>query len=150
MLVLNEDQRMLMDSARGAIAAKAPIAMWRQLRAEASGDGFSRGFWRECAEMGWTGVLVPEEFGGLNFGVVGAGLIAREMARTLAPSPFLSTAVLSASALLRGGSAAQKASWLPRIARGEAIIASALDDGARGELAAVKAKRAGAGWRLDG
>ena len=69
MLVLNEDQRMLMDSARGAIAAKAPIAMWRQLRAEASPDGFSRAFWRECAEMGWTGVLVPQEFGGIDFGV---------------------------------------------------------------------------------
>jgi len=61
MLVLNEDQRMLMESARGAIAAKAPIAMWRRLRAEASFDGFSREFWRECSEMGWMGVLVPEK-----------------------------------------------------------------------------------------
>src|SRR5271156_1327685 len=104
MLVLNEAQRMLMDSARGAIAAKAPIAMWRRLRSESSPDGFSRAFWRECAEMGWTGVLVPEEYGGIDFGIVGAGLIAREMARTLAPSPFLSTAVLAASALRRGES----------------------------------------------
>ena len=131
MLVLNEDQRMLMDSARGAIAAKAPIAMWRQLRAEASPDGFSRAFWRECAEMGWTGVLVPQEFGGIDFGVTGAGLIAREMARTLAPSPFLSTAVLAASALRRSESAAAKAKWLPRIASGEAIVAFAIDEGPR-------------------
>ena len=131
MLVLNEDQRMLMDSARGAIAAKAPIAMWRQLRAEASPDGFSRAFWRECAEMGWTGVLVPQEFGGIDFGVIGAGLIAREMARTLAPSPFLSTAVLAASALRRSESAAAKAKWLPRIVSGEAIVAFAIDEGPR-------------------
>jgi alkylation response protein AidB-like acyl-CoA dehydrogenase len=131
MLVLNEDQRMLMDSARGAIAAKAPIAMWRQLRAEASPDGFSRAFWRECAEMGWTGVLVPQEFGGIDFGVTGAGLIAREMARTLAPSPFLSTAVLAASALRRSESAAAKAKWLPRITSGEAIVAFAIDEGPR-------------------
>ena len=131
MLVLNEDQRMLMDSARGAIAAKAPIAMWRQLRAEASPDGFSRAFWRECAEMGWTGVLVPQEFGGIDFGVTGAGLIAREMARTLAPSPFLSTAVLAASALRRSESAAAKAKWLPRIVSGEAIVAFAIDEGPR-------------------
>ena len=130
MLVLSEDQRMLMESARGAIAAKAPIAMWRKLRAEASPDGFSRGFWRDCAEMGWTGVLVPEKFGGLDFGFVGAGLIAREMARTLAPSPFLSTAVLAASVLRRGESTAQ-AKWLPRIASGEAIIALAIDEGPR-------------------
>src|SRR5271168_1045541 len=131
MLVLNEDQRMLMDSARGAIAAKAPIAMWRQLRAEASPDGFSRAFWRECAEMGWTGVLVPQEFGGIDFGVTGAGLIAREMARTLAPSPFLSTAVLAASALRRSESAAAKSKWLPRIVSGEAIVAFAIDEGPR-------------------
>ena len=131
MLVLNEDQRMLMDSARGAIAAKAPIAMWRQLRTEATPDGFSRAFWRECAEMGWTGVLVPQEFGGIDFGVTGAGLIAREMARTLAPSPFLSTAVLAASALRRSKSAAAKAKWLPRIASGEAIVAFAIDEGPR-------------------
>ncbi|MFZ0210064.1 MAG: acyl-CoA dehydrogenase family protein [Roseiarcus sp.] len=131
MLVLNEDQRMLMDSARGAIAAKAPIEMWRQLRAEASLDGFSRAFWRECAELGWTGVLVPQEFGGIDFGVTGAGLIAREMARTLAPSPFLSTAVLAASALRRSESAAAKAKWLPRIVSGEVIVAFAIDEGPR-------------------
>jgi alkylation response protein AidB-like acyl-CoA dehydrogenase len=128
MLVLSEDQRMLMESARGAIAAKAPIAMWRRLRGEASPDGFSRGFWRECADMGWTGVLVPEENGGIDFGVTGAGLIAREMARTLAPSPFLSTAVLSASALRRS-SAETKAKWLPRIAGGDAIVAFAIEEG---------------------
>ena len=131
MLVLNEDQRMLMDSARGAIAAKAPIATRLELRAEASPDGFSRAFWRECAEMGWTGVLVPQEFGGIDFGVTGAGLIAREMARTLAPSPFLSTAVLAASALRRSELAAAKAKWLPRIVSGEAIVAFAIDEGPR-------------------
>jgi len=127
---LSEEQRMLMDSARGAIAAKAPIAMWRRLRAEASPDGFSREFWRECAEMGWTGVLVPQEYGGIDFGVTGAGLIAREMARTLAPSPFLSTATLAASLLRQSGSAEAKAKWLPRIAGGEAIIAFAHEEGA--------------------
>jgi alkylation response protein AidB-like acyl-CoA dehydrogenase len=145
MLVLSEDQRMLMESARGAVAANSPISAFRKLRADSSGDGFSRAFWRQCTELGWTGVLVPEEFGGIDFGVVGAGLIAREMARTLAPSPFLSTAVIAASALGRGGSAAQKAAWLPRIAKGETIIGSALEP-----RAGVKATRVGAGWRLDG
>jgi alkylation response protein AidB-like acyl-CoA dehydrogenase len=131
MLVLSEDQRMLMESARGAIAAKAPIAMWRRLRGEASADGFSRAFWRECSELGWTGVLVPDENGGIDFGVTGAGLIAREMARTLAPSPFLSTAVLGASALRRSESAEAKTKYLPRIASGEAIVAFAVDEGPR-------------------
>jgi alkylation response protein AidB-like acyl-CoA dehydrogenase len=150
MLVLSDDQRMLMESARGAVAANAPIAAFRKLRAESFGEGFSRAFWRQCAEMGWTGVLVPEEFGGIDFGVVGAGLIAREMARTLAPSPFLSTAVIAASALRSGGSAAQKTAWLPRIAKGEAIVAAAIATGARGDSASVTATRARTGWRLDG
>jgi alkylation response protein AidB-like acyl-CoA dehydrogenase len=148
MLVLSEDQRMLMESARGAVAANASISTFRKLRSDPAREGFSRAFWGECAKMGWTGVLVPEEFGGIDFGIIGAGLIAREMARTLAPSPFLSTAVIAANALRGGGSAEQKKSWLPRIAKGEAIVGAALE--ARADPAGVKATRVGAGWRLDG
>ena len=77
MLILSEDQKLLMASARGAVAEKAPIAEFRNLRADPNGLGFSPAFWRASAELGWTGVLVPEAFGGLDFGVVGAGLIAR-------------------------------------------------------------------------
>jgi alkylation response protein AidB-like acyl-CoA dehydrogenase len=150
MLILSEDQKLLMASARGAVVEKAPIAEFRKLRKDPTGPGFSPAFWRASAELGWTGVLVPEAFGGLDFGVVGAGLIAREMARDLALSPFLSTSVLSASALTRAGSAAQKAEWLPRIARGEAIVAFALDEGARPGAIATKATRTASGWRLDG
>jgi alkylation response protein AidB-like acyl-CoA dehydrogenase len=147
MLVSSEDQRMLMESARGAVAAQAPNAMWRRLGSEASPDGFSREFWRECADMGWTGVLVPEENGGIDFGVTGAGLIAREMARTLAPSPFLSTAVLGASALRRSESAEAKAKWLPRIASGEAIVALAIEEGARPlDQTSAMAVKAPGGW----
>src|SRR5271167_3031894 len=73
MLILSEDQKLLMTSARGAVAEKAPIAEFRKLRADPNGLGFSPAFWRASAELGWTGVLVPEAFGGLDFGVVGAG-----------------------------------------------------------------------------
>jgi alkylation response protein AidB-like acyl-CoA dehydrogenase len=150
MLILSEDQKLLMASARDAVAEKAPIAEFRKLRKDPNGLGFSPAFWRACAELGWTGVLVPEAFGGLEFGVVGAGLIAREMARDLAPSPFLSTSVLAASALARAGSDAQKTEWLQGIARGEAIIAFALDEGARPGAISTTATRTASGWRLDG
>ena len=150
MLILSEDQKLLMASARGVVAEKAPIAEFRNLRADRNGLGFLPAFWRASAELGWTGVLVPETFGGLDFGVVGAGLIAREMARELALSPFLSTSVLSASALARAGSREQNADWLPRIARGEAIVAFALDEGSRHGAIATTATRTGGGWRLDG
>ena len=150
MLILSEDQKLLMASARGAVAEKEPITEFRNLRADPNSLGFSPAFWRASAELGWTGVLVPEAFGGLDFGVVGAGLIAREMARELALSPFLSTSVLSASALARAGSREQNGDWLPRIARGEAIVAFALDEGSRHGAIATMATRTGGGWRLDG
>ena len=72
------------------------------------------------------------------------------MARELALSPFLSTSVLSASALARAGSREQNGDWLPRIARGEAIVAFALDEGSRHGAIATMATRTGGGWRLDG
>ena len=146
MLVLSEDQRMLMESARGAVAANAPIADYRRLRAEGAGR---RLLARVLARMRRDGLerrAVPEEFGGIDFGIVGAGLIAREMARTLAPSPFLSTAVLAASALARGGSGRAEDKWLPRIAqrRGDRRARDRRRRRRR-RIGAVKARRGPAG-----
>ena len=104
MLVLNDDQVMLQDAARGFVSEKAPVAALRKIRDEKIADGFDRGLWRDMAEMGWTGVLVPEDQGGLGFGFVGAGVICEEMGRTLTASPFLSTAMMAATALARAGS----------------------------------------------
>ena len=145
MLILNEDQRLLMESARGAVAEHAPISQYRALR-EPQGEGFSRAFWKLCGEMGWSGVLVPEAHGGSGFGVVGAGLVAREMARNLVLSPYLSTAVLAATALAEGGSEAQQREWLPRIAGAETILAFAHDEATE----PVSARREGDGFRLTG
>ena len=107
-LVLTEEQSMLRDSARGLISDKAPVSHLRQLRDAKDATGFSRELWKTFAEMGFSGLLVPEEFGGSGLGCVEAGVVMEEIGRTLMPSPFLSTAVLAASALSRGGSAAQK------------------------------------------
>ena len=81
--------------------------------------------------MGFSGLLVPEEFGGSGLGCVEAGVVMEEIGRTLMPSPFLSTAVLAASALSRGGSAAQKSEHLPKIADGSLLAALAVDEGAK-------------------
>src|SRR5450759_1812841 len=105
-LVLNEEQSMLRDSARGLINDKAPVSHLRQLRDAEDATGFSRDLWRAFAEMGFSGLLVAEDFGGSGLGCVEAGVVMEEIGRTLMPSPFLSTAVLAASALSRGGSAA--------------------------------------------
>src|SRR6202012_486758 len=151
-LVLTEEQSMLRDSARGLISDKAPVSHLRGLRDSKDVTGFSRDLWKTFAEMGFSGLLVPEEFGGSALGCVEAGVVMEEIGRTLMPSPFLSTAVLAASALSRGGSVAQKAEHLPKISRGELIACLAVDEGAKHRplQTELKAVRSGNGFKLSG
>jgi alkylation response protein AidB-like acyl-CoA dehydrogenase len=151
-LVLTEEQSMLRDSARGLISDKAPVSHLRHLRDAKDATGFSRELWTSFAEMGFAGLLIAEEHGGSELGFVEAGVVMEEIGRTLMPSPFLSTAVLAASALSRGGSAAQKAEHLPKISAGNLIAALAVDEGSkhRPVQTALKAVRAGNGFKLSG
>jgi alkylation response protein AidB-like acyl-CoA dehydrogenase len=151
-LVLSEEQSMLRDSARGLISDKAPVSHLRQLRDAKDATGFSRELWKTFAEMGFAGLLVPEEFGGSGLGCVEAGVVMEEIGRTLMPSPFLSTAVLAASALSRGGNAAQKAEHLPKIVVGSLLAALAIDEGAKHRPlhTTMQAVRSGNGFRLNG
>jgi len=151
-LVLNEEQSMLRDSARGLISDKAPVAHLRQLRDGKDATGFSGDLWRAFAEIGFSGLLVPEEFGGSGLGCVEAGVVMEEIGRTLMPSPFLATAVLAASALSRGGSAAQKSEHLPRISDGSLLAAFAIDEGAKHRplQTRMQALRSGNGFKLNG
>lgn len=151
-LVLTEEQSMLRDSARGLIGDKAPVSHLRHLRDTKDATGFSREVWTAFAEMGLSGLIVPEEFGGSGLGCVEAGVVMEEIGRTLMPSPFLSTAVLAATALSRGGSAAQKKEFLARIAGGKLIASLAVDEGAKHRPAhtAMQAVRSGNGFKLNG
>src|SRR5712672_1431386 len=151
-LVLTEEQSMLRDSARGLISDKAPVSHLRQLRDSKDTTGFSRELWKTFAEMGFAGLLVPEEFGGSALGAVEAGIVMEEIGRTLMPSPFLSTAVLAASALSRGGSEAQKALHLPKISDGTLLAALAVDEGAKHRplQTSLQAVRSGNGFKLSG
>ncbi|WFU17342.1 acyl-CoA dehydrogenase family protein [Bradyrhizobium sp. CB3481] len=151
-LVLTEEQSMLRDSARGLINDKAPVSHLRHLRDSKDETGFSRDLWKAFAEMGFSGLLVPENFGGSGLGYVEAGVVMEEIGRTLMPSPFLSTAVLATSALLRGGSEAQKSAHLPKIADGSLLAALAVDEGTKHRplQTSLQALRAGNGFRLSG
>jgi alkylation response protein AidB-like acyl-CoA dehydrogenase len=151
-LVLSEEQSMLRDSARGLIGDKAPVSHLRHLRDAKDAIGFSRELWKTFAEMGFSGLLVPEKFGGSGLGCVEAGIVMEEIGRTLMPSPFLSTAVLAASALARGGSEAQKSRHLPKISDGSLLAALAIDEGAKHRPLRTKmqAVRAGNGFKLSG
>jgi len=150
-LVLTEEQSMLRDSARGFINEKAPIAHLRKMRDDRDATGFSRDLWKGFAEMGFAGLLVPENFGGSGLGAVEAGIVLEEIGRNLMPSPFLSTAVLAVSALTRGN-AEQQAAYLPKIADGSLIAALAVDEGAKHRPLniAMQAVRAGNGFKLNG
>jgi alkylation response protein AidB-like acyl-CoA dehydrogenase len=151
-LVLNEEQSMLRDSARGLISDKAPVAHLRKLRDTKDATGFSRELWKTFAEMGFAGLLVPEEFGGSGLGAVEAGVVMEEIGRTLMPSPFLSTGVVAATALTRGGNAAQKSEYLTRLAEGDLIASLAVDEGAKHRplKTAMQAVRSGNGFKLKG
>ncbi|VIO67547.1 acyl-CoA dehydrogenase family protein [Bradyrhizobium ivorense] len=151
-LVLTEEQSMLRDSARGLISDKAPVAHLRGLRDGKDATGFSRELWTTFAEMGFSGLLVPEQFGGSGLGCVEAGIVMEEIGRTLMPSPFLATSVLAASALARGGSAAQKAQHLPKISDGSLLAALAIDEGAKHRPLQTRlaATRSGNGFKLSG
>src|SRR5712672_4256605 len=85
-LVLTGEQTLLRDSARGLISDKAPVAHLRQLRDAKDETGFSRDLWKTFAEMGFSGLLVPEEFGGSGLGCVEAGVVMEEIGRNLMPS----------------------------------------------------------------
>src|SRR5215470_14204777 len=151
-LVLTEEQSMLRDSARGLISDKAPVSHLRHLRDSKDPTGFSKEIWQSFAEMGFAGLLVPEEFGGSGLGFVEAGVVMEEIGRTLMPSPFLATSVVAASALTRGGNAAQKAEYLPRISNGSLLATLAVDEGAKHRplQTGLQAVRAGNGFKLSG
>jgi alkylation response protein AidB-like acyl-CoA dehydrogenase len=151
-LVLNEEQSMLRDSARSLISDKAPVSHLRQLRDTKDATGFSRELWRTFAEMGFSGLLVPEDFGGSGLGAVEAGVLMEEIGRHLTPSPFLATAVLAVSTLRRGGSDAQKSEYLPKISDGSLLAALAIDEGAKHRplMTRMQAVRSGNGFKLRG
>jgi len=151
-LVLNEDQSMFRDAAKRFVAARAPVSQMRKLRDSNDSVGFSRDVWKEMAEMGWAGVLVPEEFGGAGFGYLGAGLIAEEIGRNLSATPLLSSAVLGVTALLEGGSDVQKHELLGKIANGALLLALATDERVRHapHLVATVATGTAAKFKLSG
>ncbi|MGD0144208.1 MAG: acyl-CoA dehydrogenase family protein, partial [Rhizomicrobium sp.] len=152
MAVLNEEQTMLRDAAKSWVSEKSPVTAFRKLRDSGNADGFDHAAWREMAEMGWAGILIPEEFGGSGLDYLTLGLVLEETGRTLTASPLVSTALVATTALLLGGNAEQKKEWLPKFASGNAIGTLALDEGPHHAPAktGLAAARDGKGWKLSG
>ncbi|MET0308122.1 MAG: acyl-CoA dehydrogenase family protein [Sphingomonas sp.] len=147
-LYLTDDQALLRDTAKDFIAEHAPVAHLRELRDTNDQTGFSRVLWKQFAELGLTGILIPESGGGLGLGHVEAGVVLEEIGRNLSPSPFLSTAVAAVEALKGTAHAAR---WFPGILAGETVVALATEETPKftGRVA-LKAERSGNGFRLSG
>lgn len=149
--VLTEDQQMLRDTAMAFARDELPVSRLRDLRdSGANGiDGEARG---KLAELGFFGVLIPEEYDGVGLGMIAMGQIMEAQGRTIAATPLLQSAVIGASVLILGGSEAQKAEWLPKIASGEVTVAVAVDEGTHHAPlnVATEAERNGQGYTLNG
>ena len=148
-LILSEEETMLAESARGFLDADAPVSKLRALRDE--GRTHDPALWAQMAAMGWCGVLVPEDNGGVDMGHAAAGVIAHELGKTLAASPFLSTAVMAATALKQVDSAAS-AERLSAIAEGRLTYALALDETSKfaPENSRLACEKSGNGFVLNG
>ena len=130
-LLFNEEQQYLKDTAKDFVQKNAPINHFRELRDSKDETGYSKELWKQMAELGWAGILISEEYGGSDFGMMGMGGILEETGRCLVPSPLFATALLGASLIGLGGKADQKKDLLPRIAKGELTTAFALEEGSR-------------------
>lgn len=130
-LVLNEEQRILKDSAREFLVANAPVHSLRSLRDTHDATGYSEELWQQMIELGWTAIAIPEAYGGLEFGFQGLGLIFEEAGHTLAASPLFSSIVLGASTIELLGNNEQRETLLPQVAAGELTLALALEEGNR-------------------
>ncbi|QFU75040.1 acyl-CoA dehydrogenase [Halioglobus maricola] len=130
-LVLNEEQRLLQDTAREFLQSSAPVTALRALRDNKSETGYDNALWQQMTELGWASIILPEQYGGLDFGFLGLGVLMEEAGRTLSASPLFASAVVGASAILIGGSESQKETLLPAIAAGELTLALGLEESSR-------------------
>ncbi|MFL9839375.1 acyl-CoA dehydrogenase family protein [Sphingomonas sp. ST-64] len=142
MAVLTEEQTMLRDMARDWASNESPVGAWRKIRNANEARGYDPAAYATMAEMGWTGVIIPEAQGGSDFGWLSLGLVVEELGKTLAASPIAASAA-AASAILLGGSDAQRDAYLPRIASGELVATLAVDEGPRHDPEAITASVSG-------
>jgi len=142
MAVLSEEQTMLRDMAREWTSNESPVTAWRKVRDADDAAGFDAAAYGEMAQMGWSGIIVPEAYGGSDFGWLSLGLVIEELGKTVTASPLAASAV-AASAIVLGGSDEQKQKWLPGIASGEIVATLAVDEGPRHDPANIKASVSG-------
>ena len=150
-LSLTEPQELLRASARSFVEREAPR---HAIVAAQRGDtGLAPAVWRKASDLGWPGILVPAAYGGTDSSLTDAAVLFEELGRGPVPGPFFSSGVLGALTVLEAATEEQKRALLPRVARGETVLAVAITEpdaswGPQGVTLA--APRRGDRYRLDG
>jgi len=124
-LRFSETQELLRKTARDFLTTECPKASVREL--EEDEKGHSSEMWKKMADLGWMGLIIPEEYGGMGMTFQDLTVLLEEMGRNILPGPFLCT-VVSALAILDAGTEEQKREFLAKIAQGELILSLALLD----------------------
>jgi alkylation response protein AidB-like acyl-CoA dehydrogenase len=145
---LNEELLMLRDGAKTWVHDNWPIKEGRDARQHRTPPYYNRVLFAQMADLGWTGILVPEGYGGSQMGYVGMGIVLEELGRHIVPSPFLGSAVGATAAILLGGSEKQRRHYLPDLLAGKLLGALAIDDSPT--CSPLHATRSGTGWLLSG
>ena len=127
-LILTEEEQFLKDTAKSFAEERSPITHFRSLRDMSDLMLWDKNIWNEMSKLGWPGIMIPEEFGGSNFGLSGICVVLQECAKTLTPSPLFASGVLGAYAINNYGTKEQKEKYLPLIASGELTTSVAVDE----------------------
>ena len=151
-LVLTEEEQFLKDTAKNFADERSPITHFRALRDNNDPLLWDKDLWSEMTKLGWPGILIPEEYGGSNFGVTGISVILNECAKTLTPSPLFATGVIGAYSITNYGTEKQKEFYLPKIVNGELTTALAIDESSHHNPADTEiiAKKQGSSFIING
>ncbi|MAQ98222.1 MAG: acyl-CoA dehydrogenase [Gammaproteobacteria bacterium] len=151
-LVLTEEEQFLKDTAKNFAEERSPITHFRALRDNNDPLLWDKGLWNEMTKLGWPGILIPEDYGGSNFGITGISVILNECAKTLTPSPLFATGVIGAYSITNYGTEKQKEYYLPKIASGELTTALAVDESSHHNPANTEifAKKEGSNFIVNG
>jgi alkylation response protein AidB-like acyl-CoA dehydrogenase len=150
-LDFTEEQDMLRNSARQFVSTECTKAKVREL--EKSKEGYSPEIWNKMAELGWFGLMIPDQYNGMGMGLLDLVVVFEEVGRNILPSPFLVSAALATPPIVEAGSEALKKEFLPKIAAGELILTMALTEKSAGytpDCVAMKAEAKGDNFVLNG
>ncbi|MEM7366748.1 MAG: acyl-CoA dehydrogenase family protein [Pseudomonadota bacterium] len=131
MAALTEEQTLIRDQARAWVTEQSPVSKFRKMRDEDAPLSFLEEDWQAMIDMGWSGILVPERYGGSGLGYLTLGIVLEETGRQLTASPLLASAGIGATALLIAGSEEQRQRILPGIVDGSNVVTLAVDEGPR-------------------